>query len=114
MTTAATKRTESTASIIDRTKRCAEAARQDYRNDGIKDGKSRFSIDLNLNERDQISLSVALREALDKHGVAMMHDKIVSQPAGGFHPDSHVGVLVDLYRRVDAALHGRKTWNRGR
>lgn len=29
MTTAATKRTESTASIIGRTKRCAEAARQD-------------------------------------------------------------------------------------
>lgn len=101
------------AAIAD-TQRCAEAARHEYRNDGVSDGRHKFSIDLNLTEQDQISLSLVLREALDRHGVSMIHSEIVRQPADGFHPDSHLGKLVDLHRRVDAALHGRKAWNRNR
>ena len=109
-------RTESTASIIQRTQRCAEAKRHDYRNDGIiVDGKHRFSIDLNLNSDDLISLSLALKSALGEAGIGMMHEEIVSNTrTEPFHPISHLGRLVDLYRRVDAALHGRKTWNSGR
>lgn len=99
---------------IDDTQRALEANRHEYRTDGIENGRHRFSVDLNLNEADQISIKLALQAALDSAGVSMVHGEIVRQPEGGFHPSSHMGTLVDLYRRVDAALHGRKTWNRGR
>lgn len=93
--------------IIDRTQRCAEANRQDYRRDN--------SIDLNLRQDELTSLSLVLKVALDKFGIAMMHDKIVRDDRNEpFHPNSHVGKIVDLAKRVDGALHGRKMWNRGR
>jgi hypothetical protein len=97
--------------MSNRDRRCD---RNEYRNDGLKDGKIQFSIDLNLNENEQTSLILVLRDALDKHGVSMLHQEVVRQPMGGYHPESHIGTLIDLYRRVDVALHGSKNWNRDR
>lgn len=90
--------------------------RSDYRLDRIEPdtGRHRFSADVNLDEAEQTSLRVVLRDALERAGVMMQHEEIISQPAGGVHPGSHLGVLVDLWRRLDACYHGRKTWNRGR
>ena len=104
-----------TASNITRTQRCAEAARHDYRNDGKVGDRHKFSIDLNLNADDQISLSLALKSAIEAAGISMVHGEIVRNTrTEPFHPSSHIGRLVDLYRRVNAAQHGRKTWNRSR
>lgn len=66
---------------------------------------------LKLEQPELVSLKVALHEALAAHRIKMRHEKIVEQPPRGFHPDSHVAALVKLAQRIDAALHGRKTWN---
>lgn len=77
-------------------------------------GPGRGEIDLTLDSDDLISLGLALNESLDKHGISMVHEEVTRQPPGGYQPGSHLGRLVDLRRRVDAALHGRRTWNRRR
>jgi hypothetical protein len=66
---------------------------------------------LKLGQSELCSLGLALREALNAHGVTMMHEEIIEGPDGGLHPSSHIGTLARLYQRVDAAYHGRKTWN---
>lgn len=73
-------------------------------------GTHTFSADLELTQEEQVSLSLALKEALAAQGIRMCHEEIVSQTKD-FHPASHTGKLVELYRRVDAMLHGRHTWN---
>jgi hypothetical protein len=77
--------------------------RSDYNADG--------SIDLNLTQSDMTSLRLALRAELSALGVRMMHDRVIERTGEAFHPDSHIGKLVSLYSRVDAAYHGRRTWN---
>src|SRR5262249_34068304 len=70
-----------------------------------------ISIYLKLTENEQCTLLVALRQQLESHGVHMCHEKIVEQKPEGFHHMSHIGTIVKLYQRIDAAYHGRKTWN---
>jgi hypothetical protein len=70
-----------------------------------------YEIDLTLTEQELVSLELALRDCLAKHGVAMVHEQVIQQQHE-FHPNSHIGTLVKLAARVDAALHGRKNWNR--
>jgi len=79
-------------------------ARTDYNSDN--------SIDLRLSDSEMTSLSMLLKERLAESGIRMSHETIVegSEPL----PTSHLGVTIALYRRIDAARHGRKTWNRGR
>lgn len=103
---------ESTASIIDRTQRCMEAQRHDYRHAANRS----ISVDLNLNESEQTSLIVVLREALAAAGIRMSHERVAENAAPDVEipPTSHLGLMIDLYKRIDAARHGRKTWNRGR
>lgn len=67
------------------------------------------SIDLNLTQDSLTSLAIALEHALEVHGVKVQHERVLSVTE--FHPDSHIGTLVKLYQRVDAARFGRKTWN---
>lgn len=75
------------------------------------------AIYLKLTEPELTSLALALRDVLASHGVKMSHEKIVESvntdgsPRDEFPANSHLGELVQLYRRVDAARHGRKTWN---
>jgi hypothetical protein len=57
------------------------------------------------------SLRLVLREALAALGVRMMHDRVIEQAGAAWHADSHLGKLVRLYARIDAAYHGRRTWN---
>lgn len=64
---------------------------------------------LRLSDSDLLSLSIVLRDALAASGVRMCHEQIVE---GAVEPNgSHLHELVQLFRRVDAARHGRKTWN---
>ncbi len=105
--------TECAKKVREQMERVAEAKRHDYRSEGIVNGKHVFSVDLNLNEQEQVSLRLALRAALDSHGVSIVHGEVVDS-GSPFHPNSHIGTLVNLYRRVDDAYHGRKTWNQRR
>lgn len=74
--------------------------------DYLRDG----SIYLNVTERENVSLRLALREALAAAGVTMQH----TTPTGGsYAPGSHVDTMVKLYARLDRAYHGSKLWNGG-
>lgn len=73
-------------------------------------GRHAFSVDLNLTESEQTTLSVVLREALERAGFALQE----RDGKRDVHPNSHLGLMVSLYRRIYAARHGSKTWNQGR
>lgn len=89
-------------------------SKSEYLVDSIEDGgKRHFSVDLNLNEAEQVSLSVALKDILASNCVKMIGDKVVSSGTD-FYPESHLGQLVNLAKRVDAIRCGRRTWNNGR
>lgn len=72
------------------------------------------SIDLNLSESELITLSIALDNALEAFGIKMIHEEIIEPKSKTWDETSHIGKLITLRRRVDAARHGRHTWNRNR
>lgn len=69
------------------------------------------SIDLNLRQGELTTLAVVLKEALAACGVRMSHEDIVDNRVGEIPVGSHLGTMVSLLRRIDAAQCGRKTWN---
>lgn len=73
-------------------------------------GRHTFSIELNLTESEQTTLSVVLREALEHAGFDLQE----RDGKRDVHPNSHLGLMLSLYRRIYAARHGSKTWNLGR
>lgn len=77
----------------------------------VNDYQGDNSIYLQLDRDSLVTLKIALEDKLKSFGIEMCHEQMTAAPQDEYPPTSHIGELVALYRRVDAALHGRKTWN---
>jgi hypothetical protein len=82
----------------------SEAARSEYLHTDAGP-----TANLNLTADERTSLIVGIDQALRVYGVTRNGD---SFGGADYAPDSHVGNLVGLARRLDAMACGRRTWNR--
>ena len=68
-------------------------------------------LDFHLNDNELISLSIVLWQELESHGIKIIGSEYTSDSYRDFHPDSHLGTLVSLYRRVRRVRMGHKQYN---
>ena len=68
-------------------------------------------LDFHLNQSELISLRLTLRTVLEVDGIFFLDGDFTSESRRNFHPNSHIGKLVSLYRRVLRASRGHAQYN---
>lgn len=69
--------------------------------------RAKTEIDLTFDTADVSILSNAVSRQLAEHGIRMVHGEVIEGPTNA-HPDSQIGRLIRLYKRLDDARYGRR------
>src|SRR6185295_11326803 len=70
------------------------------------------SIDLNLTQHELGTLSIALLDCLSEYRIEYKGGELVCEgESADFSPNSHIGVLINTFNRVQMARLGNKNWN---